>query len=239
MKLKGKIAIITGASSGIGEAIAERFGEEGATTILCARRTELLRENTDKIKSNGGDAYYFQVDITNDFEVKNMIDSTVNSFGKIDFLINNAGVALGGRIDEFSMNDFDNMMNLNLRGLYSITKLVVPIMKQQRKGAIINISSGSGLKGSPTQSAYAASKAGVIKIGESIAEELKEFNVKVHTVCPGMVAVKNQYANIQKEKILQPTDIADMVAYLAKLPKRVNIPAVTIIPYYPIHMIRK
>ncbi|NQU98879.1 SDR family oxidoreductase [Candidatus Woesearchaeota archaeon] len=239
MDLKEKIIIVTGSSSGIGEAIAEKFGGEGAKVILCARRANLLMKNTERIKSKGGDAYYFQIDITNDNEVKNMIDSIMKSFGKIDILVNNAGVALGGNIDDFPMENFDNMMNLNLRGLYFITKLVVPIMKEQKSGAIINISSGSGVKENPSQSAYGASKAGVIKMGESIAEELKPFSVKVHTVCPGMVAVKNQYANLQKEKILQPSDIADTVVYLAKLPQRVNIPEVTIVPYYPINMIRK
>ena len=235
MKFKDKIVIVTGASSGIGESIAEAFATEGANVITVARRSNLLVE---KVSNSKGKLFPFKADLTKDNEVEKLIASVVNKFGKVDILVNNAGIALGGKIDDFSMKDFDDMFNLNIRGLYFCTKLVIPIMKKQKSGIIINISSGSGKKGSPTQSAYGASKAAVIKMSESIAEELKEYKIKVHTVCPGMVAVKNHYPNLKKEKMLQPSDVADLTIFLAKLPQRVNIPEVTIVPYYPIHMLR-
>lgn len=112
-------------------------------------------------------------------------------------------------------------------------------MKAQREGIIISISSGSGKRGPPSQSAYAASKAAVIVFSESIAEELKPFNVKVHTICPGMVAVKGHYQNMDREKLVQTQDVADLVIYLSNLPQRVNISEVSIMPYYPINMLNK
>lgn len=189
MKLKGKVAIITGASKGIGKCIGETFAREGCNLTIISRHFEEISAVADELKKYNVDVLPLKCDVSNPAEVKEMVEKTISRFGKIDILVNNAGIygPLGPLID----NDLElwaKTIDINLMGTVICTKFVLPYMMKARKGKIINLSGGgSGGPPTPTISAYATSKVAVVRFTEVIAEEVKDYNIQVNSIAPGAV----------------------------------------------------
>lgn len=190
--LKNKVAIITGGSRGIGRAIAERFAKEGCNLMLASRTKSELEKTAELIKSQSPvNVISYQTDIGNENEVMLMVKQTITEFGKIDILINNAAI-IGpmGEISKISGQKFLDTLKNNIGGTVFCTKAVIPYMKAQKQGNIINLSGGGGLYPLPYYDAYSASKAAIVRLTENFALELEEFNINVTAISPGAVSTK-------------------------------------------------
>ena len=219
-RLKNKIAIVTGSSSGIGKAIAIRFGREGATVIVAARRADKCEETAAHIQAAGGTAFPIQTDIADESQVERLIATTVRRFGRIDILVNNAGIFGGGRLVETSTEAFDEVMSTNVRGTFFCCRAGFAQMKKQGGGTIINMSSVAGLQAWSGTGAYSASKHAVMALTKTLAEEGRAHHIKVSAICPGGVAdelVEATALERSRSEKIDPYDIAETALYLACL----------------------
>jgi NAD(P)-dependent dehydrogenase (short-subunit alcohol dehydrogenase family) len=233
--LKGKIAIVTGGSRGIGKAIALGFAKAGAKVVVTSRKINDLEANAAEIKAFGGEAFPFQAHLGKMEEINRMVSNVMDKFGRIDILVNNAGVspAMGTVLDS-DERLWETIMNLNLKGLYFTSQAVAKVMKKQGGGKIINIASIDGFTPEPGVSVYSISKAGVRMITKAFALELAPFNIQVNTIAPGPISTKMldshwfhlppEEAKKQKEamakitpmgRIGEPDEIAGAAVYLA------------------------
>lgn len=188
MKLLGKVAIITGGGKGIGRAISLMFAHEGADISLAARSTDLMEEVALKIRALGRKALINTTDITKVEQVEMMIKPTYEEFGRIDILVNNAGIAgPTAYVHEITPEEWDETVNVNLKGAFLCCRAVVPIMIKQGGGKIINIASMTGKRPLPMRTPYCATKMGLIGFTRSLASELGKFNINVNAICPGAV----------------------------------------------------
>lgn len=221
-RLKDKVAIVTGSSSGIGKAIALRFGAEGAKVVVTARRMALCEQTVVQIGKAGGEAWAIQTDVADERQVERLIEETVTRYGRLDILVNNAGVIAGGRLAETTTKSFDEVMNVNLRGTFFCCRAGFKQMKQQGGGTIINMSSVAGLQAWGGTGAYSASKHAVQALTKSLADEGRTFNIKVSAICPGGVAddlVDASPEGILRSEKIDPFDVAEAAVYLATLGK--------------------
>lgn len=219
-RLEGKIVVVTGSSSGIGKAIALRFGEEGAKVVVAARRLDLCRQTAKQIEQAGGEAYVQQTDVSQEEQVETLIQETVRRYGRLDILVNNAGMFGGGRLADTSTRAFDQVMNTNLRGTFFCCRAGFRQMKQQGGGLIINMSSVAGLQAWAGTGTYSASKHAIMALTKSLADEGRAFNIKVSAICPGGVAdelVDAPAEEILRSEKIDPYDIAETAIYLAGL----------------------
>jgi NAD(P)-dependent dehydrogenase (short-subunit alcohol dehydrogenase family) len=218
MKLKDKVAIVTGGGRGIGRAIATTFAGEGAKIAVAARSSDQLASVVTEITAAGGDAIGISVDVTNEDEVKKMVDDTMNRFDRVDILVNNAGIMQPGPIASVDSETWRRIIEVNLIGTFYCSKAVAPIMIGQGWGRIINNSSRSGKIGHPTLTAYCASKHGVVGFTKALAEELAPFNITVNAICPGLVETDMVTETVKEQagdKIIKPSQIAELALYLA------------------------
>ena len=219
-RLEGKIAVVTGSSSGIGKAIALRFGEEGATVVVAARRVDLCHQTVAQIKQAGGSAYAQQTDISQEEQVDALMQETIARYGRIDILVNNAGVFGGGRVADTSTKIFDEVMGTNLRGTFFCCRAGFQQMKKEGGGLIINISSVAGVQAWAGTGTYSASKHGIMALTKSLADEGRAFKIKVSAICPAGVA--DELVDATPEEILNseridPYDVAETAMFLATL----------------------
>lgn len=221
-RLRDKVSIVTGSSSGIGKAIALRFGQEGAKVVVAARRLQLCEQTVSQIKKQGGEAWPIQTDVGDERQVERLISDTVNRYGRIDILVNNAGIGGGGRVAETSTETFDQVMNVNLRGTFLCCRAGYRQMKQQGGGVIINMSSVAGLQAWAGTGTYSASKHGMMALTKSLADEGRSYHIKVSAICPGGVAdelVDASPADIEHSEKIDPFDVAEAAVYLSTLGK--------------------
>jgi NAD(P)-dependent dehydrogenase (short-subunit alcohol dehydrogenase family) len=184
----GKVVLITGATSGIGEATAYAFAKEGAKVFFCGRRENLGRQVEAKIKNFGGEATYFRADVRNEAEVRNFVDACVKKYGKIDVAFNNAGIEAPPRsIAELSYEEWDNVMRTNIAAVFLSMKYEIPHLLKNGGGAIINTASVGGNVGFASIAPYGSSKAGVIQLSRVAAMELTDKNIRVNSISPGAV----------------------------------------------------
>ncbi|MEP7150072.1 MAG: SDR family oxidoreductase [Nitrospira sp.] len=219
-RLKQKIAIVTGSSSGIGKAIALRFAEEGAIVVVAARRLAKCEETVAHIQAAGGTAFPLQTDIAVESQVEQLIAETVRRFQRIDILVNNAGIFGGGRLAETSTEAFDKVMSTNLRGTFLCCRAGFTQMKQQGGGTIINMSSVAGVQAWSGTGTYSASKHAIMALTKSLADEGRAYHIKVCAICPGGVAdelVDATAAERARSEKIDPFDIAETALYLACL----------------------
>ncbi|WP_447963545.1 SDR family NAD(P)-dependent oxidoreductase [Nitrospira sp. Ecomares 2.1] len=219
-RLEGKIAVVTGSSSGIGKAIALRFGEEGATVVVAARRVDLCHQTVAQITEAGGSAYAQQTDISQEAQVNALMQETIARYGRIDILVNNAGLVGGGRVADTSTKMFDEVVGTNLRGTFFCCRAGFQHMKKQGGGLIINISSVAGIQAWAGTGIYSASKHGIMALTKSLADEGLAFHIKVSAICPGGVA--DELVDATPEEILHsekidPYDVAETAVFLATL----------------------
>ncbi|HRR76163.1 MAG TPA: 3-oxoacyl-ACP reductase FabG [Ruminococcus sp.] len=201
MKLTGKTAVITGGNKGIGAACALAFSREGANVVIAARNMSDSNRIVEQIISEGGKAAAIATDVSDHEQVKNMISRTVEMFGKIDILINNAGIIADSFINKMTLEQWDKVIATNLTGTFYCIREAVPYMIENGYGRIINTSSVAARKGAVAQSNYAASKAGIIGMTLSLAQELGKYNITVNAVAPGYVAT-DMTSNLP-EKIME------------------------------------
>jgi len=187
LSLEGKVAVISGAASGIGKGTAKRLAEMGASVILLDIDEVKGRKTEEEIKSAGGKAQFFRCDVRSDSDCKKAAEETVELFGKIDILFNNAGVAIRKNTVDLSEEEWDLALDVNLKGVYMLSHHVIPHMIKNGGGSIINTGSGWSLKGGPDAVSYCASKGGILNLTRAMAIDHGKHNIRVNCVCPGDV----------------------------------------------------
>lgn len=214
--LAGQVAVVTGAGRGIGAAIALKLSNLGATTVLCGRSRAALDSSAQAIAKSGGKAEVVACDVSSLSSVEEAARRVESSFGRLDVLVNNAGVGgFGGPLHQLSPESWDQILNTNLRGVYYMTRAFAPMMIRAGSGHIINISSLAGKNALPNGAAYAASKWGLNGLTYSMAEELRGHNIRVAVICPGSTNTDlSPHAGKDPAKMLQPEDVAHAVAML-------------------------
>ena len=226
MNLENKTAIVTGGSVGIGAAIALKLAECGANVAINYRKhKEEAEEIVHQIEGMGRKALLVQADISNFEDAGKMLQTTIAEFGGIDILVNNAGINWDGVIWKMTEEQWDNVVNINLKGYFNYIRAVAPIFRDQQSGKIVNITSINGMRGKFGQANYAASKAGIIGLTKTVAKELGKYGVNVNAVAPGLIetdmmknadeSVKAQaIADIIIGRIGKPEEVANVVAFL-------------------------
>lgn len=188
--IKGKVVVITGASSGLGEATARLLSAQGATVVLGARRVERIQSIANELIGSGGIALAIQTDVTHYDQVKQLVDATVQTYRRIDVMINNAGVMPHSPLERLKIDDWDRTIDVNIKGVLYGIAAALPHMKQQKAGHIINVSSVAGHKVRPGSVVYAAAKHAVRVISEGLRQEVKPYNIRTTVISPGAVATE-------------------------------------------------
>ena len=247
--IKGHVAIVTGASSGIGMATSIALAGRGVKVVLAARRTERLRDVAAQIKRAGGTAVAIRCDVSNRKQVQAMVDKTIERFGAIDILINNAGVMANAPMSKCRMDDWDDMIDINLRGLLYCTGFVLPIMLRQKTGHIVNVSSVAGRKVLNNGTVYAGTKHAVHAISEGLRSELAESSpqdgnrIRVTIIAPGVVITElpdsirhKQTREVSKKNYhslpgpLSADDVADCMLFALESPEHVGVNEILVRP---------
>lgn len=226
MRLEGKTAIITGGAAGIGLATVRKFAQEGAIVVVCDRKAEAVQAAVQELTAQGHRALGYTVDVTDRASIDAMVASVKDETGRIDVLVNNAGITQDARLVRMTEQQFDAVINVNLKGVFNCTQAVVETMLAQESGVILMASSVTGLYGNFGQTNYAASKFGVIGFAKTWARELGPKGIRVNAVCPGFIAT--EMVNTVPEKVLdgmkancwlrrvgEPEEIANVYAFLA------------------------
>ncbi|GER89877.1 oxidoreductase [Dictyobacter vulcani] len=231
--LAGKVVVITGASSGLGEATARHLSAEGATVVLGARRTERIQALADELNGGGGKAFALQTDVTDANQVKHLVDTAVQTYGRIDVLINNAGLMPHSPLERLKIDDWNRTIDVNLKGVLYGIAAALPYMKQQHAGHIINVSSVGGHKVRPGSAVYAATKAAVLMISEGLRQEVKPYHIRTTVLSPGAIATElpnsitepDIAANVRKlyEAAIPADSFARAVAFAICQPDDVDI----------------
>ena len=224
--LKNRVALVTGASRGIGRGISLMLADSGVHVILTARSMDKLQKVKEEITSRGGNATVIPADIAKEQDIKTLFKIIKDKFGRLDIVINNAGIGIWGNLVDFSIEDFDKIMNINVRGTYLCCQQAMKMMIPQKNGYIINISSVVGFKGYPNQSAYTASKHAIMGLTKSLAVEAQEHNIRISAILPGGVetdlSVKAR-PDLDRSLLILPEDIAKTVLYLLSLSDRAMV----------------
>jgi 3-oxoacyl-[acyl-carrier protein] reductase len=232
MQLQGKVAIVTGGARGIGKEIALRFAREGAKVVVCDVLDSALTAR--EIKAAGGDVLVLKTDVSSEADTVEMARKTAEHYGKIDIIVNNAAIFAGeeGRkfvkpLDQITVEQWDKIMSVNVRGVFLCCKAVVPYMKKQGQGKIINIASTVAFAGSPVFLQYTTSKGGVVSMTRALARSLGEFNINVNAIAPGLTVTessqdvtssemfKQVFASLAIKRITKPEHIAGAAVFLA------------------------
>lgn len=231
--LKNKVVWVTGAGRGIGKAIAEAFGREKAILALSSRTIEEIKSVSKSINQKRGEARPFRCDVSSESEIINTVGKIEKTFGNINILINNAGVVKFVPLIETSTEDWDLMMNINLKGAFLCTKKVLPSMIEQKGGHIINIVSVAGIQPFRFSSAYCASKYGLMGLTAVTREEVRENNIKVTAILPGAVDTpiwNNIGGDFDRSEMMPPEDIAQIVISACKQTKKTLVEDIIIRP---------
>jgi NADP-dependent 3-hydroxy acid dehydrogenase YdfG len=188
--IEGKVVVITGASSGLGEATARHLCAQGTTVVLGARRAERIQALADELIGNGGKALARTTDVTNYEQVKALVDTAVQTYGRIDVMLNNAGLMPHSPLERLKIDDWNRTIDVNIKGVLYGIAAALPYMKQQKAGHIINVSSVAGHRVGPGSAVYAATKTAVLVISEGLRQEVKPYSIRTTVISPGAVATE-------------------------------------------------
>jgi 3-oxoacyl-[acyl-carrier protein] reductase len=226
MRLKDKVAIITGAGQGIGQATALKFAREGARVAVCDINREGVDSTLALVVAEGGEALGYLVDVTDKESIARMVEGVMGAWGRIDTLVNNAGIVQDAQFKKMTDDQFERVIDVNLKGVYNVTKAVVDIMLEQNSGCILNASSIVGLYGNFGQTNYAATKFGVIGMVKTWARELGRKGIRANAICPGFIStpilttmpekvVRMMEERVPLGRLGRPEEIANTYAWLA------------------------
>ncbi len=226
MRFKDKIVVVTGSTRGIGKTIALTFAREGATSIIIGRNAQTADHVRDEFHKQGFKAESFGCDVTNTENVEKMVNKILDKFGRVDILVNNAGITRDNLLLRMSEADWDEVINVNLKSVFCVTKIIAKVMLKQKKGKIISISSIIGITGNSGQANYAATKAGIIGFTKSVAKELASRNITVNAIAPGYIATdmtaqlkdnarEDILKNIPLGRLGKSEDVAGICLFLA------------------------
>jgi len=239
--IDGKVVVITGASSGMGAATARHLGEQGAAVVLGARRAERIQSLAGEITANGGKALAVETDVTDAGQVRQLVDAGVESFGRVDVMLNNAGLMPLAPLERLRTDEWDRMIDVNLKGTLNGIAAALPHMQSQKAGHIINVSSVYGHKVGPGAAVYCATKFGVRALSEGLRQEVKPWNIRTTVVSPGAVATElldqiseKDIAEAVREHVDQiaipPDSFARTVAFAIGQPEDVDVSEVIFRP---------
>jgi len=232
-KLEDRIAVITGASTGIGKSIAVAYAAEGAKTVLASRNSEKLEAVAQEIKKDGGTARVVPVDVTAEDQVVGLFQQTLEAFGRVDILVNNAGVSKGAPTDELSLKVWQQVIDVNLTAAFLCSREALKIMKSQRSGRIINIGSVSAKVPRVHSAAYTTSKFGLEGLTRSLALDARDFGIAVSILHPGntMTPIWTGREEVaRKEGVMSPDDLARVAVTIASLPPEINLLESLVLP---------
>jgi NAD(P)-dependent dehydrogenase (short-subunit alcohol dehydrogenase family) len=226
MSLENRVAIVTGAGRGIGEAIALKLAKKGAHVVVSDIDQASARSTTRRAESHGHRALAIEADVADRTQVFELVKSTIGELGRVDILVNNAGIACSGTLLKLTDEAWDQVLDVNLKGIFHMTQAVAPHMIEARYGKIVNISSIYGRTGTIGDSNYSASKAGIVGFTKSVARELARYQINVNAILPGMVDtpllrgipdkyLKPMIEEIPLRRVAAPEDIANVAAFLA------------------------
>ncbi len=216
-RLNNKVAIVTGGSRGIGREIALALAGEGASVVLAARSVDALNEAAELVRRAGGQAETVVTELAEEESIRNLVRRTQERFGRLDMLINNAGITHSAKFDQTRTEDLDRCWAINARAPFILCREALPLLRRAEAAFIVNIASVVGVKGYPLQSAYTASKHALRGMTMSLAEELRGTNIRVHVVCPGAVntgMVGDVRPDIKTSDLIGPDEVAELVLYL-------------------------
>lgn len=227
-EFSGKVALVTGAGQGMGRATALAFAGQGAAVAVSDINLETAQAVAREINAHGGEAMAIRTDVTEEAGVKAMVDAALGKFGTIDILINNAGILRPTAIEQISVEEWDLMMAVNVKGVFLCTKAVLPVMREKRYGRIVNMSSSAGRSTSTLGGAhYTAAKAAVLGFTRHCAKEYASFNITVNALCPGLIDTEMVRRNVTPERLQKyidgfpihrlgtPQEVADLICFLA------------------------
>lgn len=231
MRLVDRVALVTGGSKGIGHEVALRLATEGCHVAVAGRDVERMVEVARKIENAGCRSLAVKMDVTKNQEVNRGFQRVKKRLGRLDILVNCAGLGFKGPLEEIRTQDIRQQIDVNLIGVIECCRRAIPLMKEQEEGCIINIASIAGSVGVPNMAVYAATKWAVRGLGLSLSQELRKSNIRVHNVCPGSVDTDffenlpddDPDRRVDPELRLKPTDVAEAVVYLATLPDRAKV----------------
>ena len=218
--LKGKVAIITGASRGIGKSIAITLSRQGINIALAARSADKLNQVKKEIEDSGGKALCIPTDIADEKQIQELVRQTISHFGRLDIVINNAAIGIFKPLAETSLEEWKMVMSVNSTGPFILCREAIPYLKKQQISYIVNISSVVGVKGYENQSAYTASKHALMGMSKSLAKEVRDMGIRVHAICPGGVdteLVSNARPDLDTSVLMKPQEIADTVLFLLSM----------------------
>ena len=222
--LQDRVAIVTGGGTGIGKGVALSLARQQVRVVVCGRRQDRLEKTIDAIRQQGGEAIAIRADVSQTDDVQRLVDATLDGYGRVDIVVNSAGVVdESAALHELNLADWDRVMATNLRGVMLVMRTVLPIMRDQRSGHIINISSESGLEYYTGDAVYGTSKHALNALSEYAQRENQDYGIRVNTICPGMVVTEmtENSVGLNHDKCLYSEDIADLVTWL--LTRRQNI----------------
>jgi NAD(P)-dependent dehydrogenase (short-subunit alcohol dehydrogenase family) len=234
MKLEGKKAIVTGGGRGIGRAIALAIAEEGCDVAIVSRTRSEIERVAGEVSMFGSQGIAIQADISEPADVKYMVDKTLNAFGRIDILINNAGIAIFKPFLDLTLDDWDRTMAVNLRGAFLCAQETAKYMVEQESGTIVNVCSSASKKAYPNQLAYVASKHGMMGLSKTLSIELQPYGIKVYAICPGGVDTRltaDARPEVDRSEWMHPEDIAHVVLMLLTMHDRATIDEIYIRRY--------
>jgi NAD(P)-dependent dehydrogenase (short-subunit alcohol dehydrogenase family) len=229
--LKDQVVLVTGAGRGIGRALARSLAATGARTVLAARTGAEIEATAAEIRGAGGEAEAIPTDVTDEDAVRRLFQAIEERRGRLDVLINNAGIGLFGPASEFPAADLDRVLAVNVRGTFLCSREALRLMKHRRRGYIINMASTVAVRGYPNQSAYTASKHAVLGFTKSLAVEAQEHGVRVSAVLPGAVdtgIIGEARPDLERAVMLAPGDVAQVVLFLLSLPERAAVDEILI-----------
>jgi NADP-dependent 3-hydroxy acid dehydrogenase YdfG len=232
--IAGKVVVITGASSGMGEAASKHLSSLGATVVLGARRTDRIEKLAKEIQDNGGKALAIAVDVTHRDQVKKLVDTAVEKFGRVDVILNNAGIMPLSTLESLHVDEWDKMIDVNIKGVLNGIAAVLPYMKEQKSGQIINTSSVAGHKVFNGSAVYSATKYAVRALTEGLRMEVKPYNIRTTIVCPGAVKTEllDQITDVEVRQAnenyvgavgISPDSFARVVAFAISQPEDVDV----------------